>query len=125
MGTRVPDAELELLKVLWEQQRLTARELAEHAYRSTTNVAIGTVQKLLQRLEAKRLIERDRSQHVHRFSATVSREEVAGRQFEALADKLTDGSIAPILMHLVQAKRLTRQERDELRRILDGEIPSR
>src|SRR3989442_15955726 len=114
-----------MLKVLWGREKLTARELAEAAYGSTTNAAIGTVQKLLQRLEAKRLVERDRSRHVHRFSATTSREEIAGRQFEALAGKLTDGSLAPILMHLVQVKRLTKREREELRRILEGETPGR
>jgi predicted transcriptional regulator len=125
VAVRIPDAELELLKVLWEREKMPARELAEAAYGNTTNAAIGTVQKLLQRLEAKRLVGRDRSRHVHRFWAMASREEIAGQQFEALAAKLTDGSLAPILMHLVQAKRLTKRDREDMRRILEGETSSR
>lgn len=123
MDDRIPGAELELLKALWNQQPQSARELAESAYGGTSVVEIGTVQKLLQRLEAKGLVVRDRTLHVHRFSAAVTRDEFAGRQFESLAGKLTDGSLAPILMHLVQSRKLSKRERDELKRILEGDQP--
>lgn len=123
MEARIPDAELELLRVLWGRSPLTARELAESAYGEASNVAIGTVQKLLQRLESKGAVGRDRAQHVHRFRPLVTREEVVGRQVELLAEKLTDGSLAPILMHLVQARKLSDRDRGELLRILEEGTP--
>jgi BlaI family penicillinase repressor len=79
---------------------------------------IGTVQKLIQRLEEKELVVRDRREPVHHFSALVTREEVAGMQLQVLAEKLSDGSLSPFIMHLVQAERLSKKEKQALRRLL-------
>jgi predicted transcriptional regulator len=116
----IPDAELQVLKLLWSVDSMTARELAEAVYGEADNSTIGTVQKLLQRLEKKRYVKRDRRQFVHRFSARVSQQAVAGRQLEILARKVTDGSLAPFITHLVKAERLSEKEKDEIRRLLDS-----
>jgi predicted transcriptional regulator len=115
---RVTDAELSVLKALWIGEPRSARSITMELYRSTTPSDIGTVQKLLQRLEAKRLIKRDRRGHTHQFSTTVNRTEFAGRQLERMARNLTDGSVTPFLMHLVDAKRLSKQDLRELRQLL-------
>ena len=115
----VADAELNLLQVLWERGSAAAREITEAIYGAASASQVATVQKLLQRLEAKRLVARDRRQHVHSFRATITRTAFAGRQLEKMADKLTDGSLVPFLTHMVQSKKLTKQERDQLRRLLE------
>jgi len=124
-AVHVPDAELRILRILWERAGLSARELAEALYPETTQSDVSTVQKLLQRLEDKELVRRDRGRHVHRFAAAVARADFAGRQIEGLLDKLTDGALVPVLTHLVRAKRLTTEEKDELRRLLDERPPAR
>ncbi len=116
---RVTDAELAVLKLLWEQEPRTAREFAETLYGSSAASEIGTVQKLLQRLEAKRLVKRDRRSYAHRFSPTITRSAYAGQQLEQMADSLTNGSVAPFITHLVRSKRLSKEERDAIRRLLD------
>jgi predicted transcriptional regulator len=115
----VTPAELGILKVLWRSESLTAREIARQLYPKATTSSIGTVQKLIARLEAKHLLFRDRTEAIHRFSAKVSREELAGMQLEALALELADGSLSPFVLHLVRAKRLTQKEKNEIRRMLD------
>ena len=82
-------------------------------------VEIGTVKKLLQRLESKRLVKRGRSSHAHTFTTTIDRAAYAGSQLELMAEKLTDGSLAPVIMHLVRAKRLRKDEIQELRDFLE------
>jgi len=113
------EAELAILQMLWDQGSLTARAIRDALYPAGTASQHGTVQKLLQRLEEKRLIERDRSQFVHVFRASVTRSEYAGRQLEQLAEKLTDGSLVPFLTHLVEARRLSARERKAIRDLLD------
>ena len=115
----IPDAELQVLKLLWAAESMTARELAEAIYRVADNSTVGTVQKLLQRLEKKGCVRRDRSQFAHRFSAKVTQTAVAGRHFEMLAKKVADGSFAPFITHLVQGKKLSAEEKDEIRRLLE------
>src|SRR5947207_3795271 len=105
--TQATDAELAVLKVLWDGGSLTARAICEQIYPSGTPSDQATVQKLLQRLEQKRLIARDRSSFAHVFRPTVTREALAGDQLEALADKLTDGSLVPFILHAVGSKQLT------------------
>ena len=115
----IPDAELDVLKVLWAGDCLTAREITLEIYGDPTPSNIATVQKLLQRLEKKRCVRRDRSQYVHRFSANVTQEKVAGRHLDILAEKVADGSLAPFISHLVQGRRLSDEERLAIRRLLE------
>ena len=117
----ITDAELELLKLLWGNGNapLTAREMTEALYGEPTTSTIGTVQKLIQRLERKGCLRRDRRRYAHQFTARVSQSAVAGRQLEILAEKVADGSLAPFITHLVQAKRLSTRERNEIRRLLE------
>ena len=117
----ITDAELEVLKLLWNKPGLTIREMTVALYQDPTNSHIGTVQKLIQRLEAKKLIERDRSQFAHTFSAKVSQSDVAGMQLDELARKVTGGSLLPFISHLVQGRRLSRREKDEIRKLLGEE----
>jgi BlaI family transcriptional regulator, penicillinase repressor len=113
------DAELAILKLLWQGEPLTARAICEQLYPDSTPSDQATVQKLLQRLEQKRLVARDRRSFAHLFKATVSREALAGNQLEALAEKLTDGSLVPFILHAVGSKQLTVEERSEIRRLLN------
>ena len=50
---------------------------------------------------------RDRGSAVHVFSAKASQADVAVSELAALADRLGEGSIAPLILHLVARKRLT------------------
>jgi predicted transcriptional regulator len=114
----ITDTELGVLKVLWSHPSLTARAIASRLYGEENSSAIGTVQKLIQRLEEKELVARDRREPVHRFSTLVTREAVAGMQLQELAEKLSDGSLWPFIMHLVQAEHLSKKEKEALRRLL-------
>jgi len=114
------NAEIAVMELLWEGERLTARSLREQLYSDATKAQHGTVQKLLQRLEEKGYVERDRSLPVHFFSALMSREAYASGQLESLAAKLTGGSLAPLITHLMAEKKISRAEINRLRRILDG-----
>ena len=109
------------MDLLWQDDRLTARHMREQLYPDASKAQHGTVQRLLQRLECKGYVERDRSLPVHLFSAATSRQTYAGRQLESLADKLTAGSFAPLITHLVAEKKISRDEIDRIRGILDGQ----
>jgi len=119
---RLANSELAVMNLLWQNDRLTAREIREQLYPDSAKPQHGTVQRLLQRLEDKGYVERDRSLSVHLFSAAISRQTYAGRQLESLADKLTAGSFAPLITHLIEQKKISRKEINRIRAILDGQI---
>ena len=113
------------MELLWDQGRLTARDIRERLYPGAEKTQHGTVQRLLQRLEDKGFVERDRHLAVHLFWAAISREDYASSQLESLARRLTGGSLAPLVTHLLEQKRISRAEVERLRRILDAEEPPR
>jgi BlaI family transcriptional regulator, penicillinase repressor len=114
----VTDAELSVMKLIWEHQPVSAGLIRKQLYPEGSPSDHATVQKLLQRLEAKGVVERDRSTWPHTFQALVSSQELAGQQLDALAEKLTDGSLVPFLLHAVDKKRLSAKERAEIMEIL-------
>ena len=120
--TRPPlaNAELAVMELLWQHDRLTARQIRERLYPGASKAQHGTVQRLLQRLEDKEFVARDRELAVHLFAARISRESYAGSQVESLTDKLTGGSLAPVITHLIAERRISRDEIERLREILGG-----
>lgn len=120
------EAELAVLRVLWQEPGSTIRRIAESLYRERTAAVCATVLKLLERLEAKGFVERDRRGHAHAFSARVAREDLVGSGLRTLADRFCDGAMNPLLTCLVKAGKLTREERAALRDLLaDPRRPSR
>jgi predicted transcriptional regulator len=115
----LPDAELSVLKKLWEHGPATIRHLTDALYPQSTDAYYATVQKLLDRLEAKGCVQRDRRSTPHVFRARVDRDAIIGRRLESVAEKLCDGSLTPLLTNLVRSKRLTARERREIRKLMD------
>jgi BlaI family penicillinase repressor len=115
----VTDAELSVLQVLWDRGPATIRHITDTLYPGGGVAHYATVQKLLDRLEAKGCVRRDRRGGVHVFSAAIGREELIGRRLRAVAEQLCGGSLTPLLTHLVQAQRLSARERQELRSLID------
>lgn len=115
----LPDAELAVVQALWDQGPATIRQLTAILYPRGSDAHYATVQKLLERLEIKRCVRRDRSGWAHVFRASIDRDELIGRRLEAVADRLCGGSLTPLLTNLVRSKRLTTSERREIRALMD------
>jgi predicted transcriptional regulator len=115
----VTDAELAILELLWDQGPASVRHLAEQLYQKSSASQHATVQKLLERLEAKGCVRRDRGTWPHTFSAAIERSDLIGRQLQQTADKLAGGSLQPLLTHLVKTGRLSAEDRQSLRSLLD------
>ena len=117
----VTEAELAVMQRLWDAGRASIRQLADALYGADAGAAqYATVQKQLERLEAKRFVARDRSLYVHVFSPAIDRDELIGRRIRAMAEKLCGGSLVPILSHLARSKGLSRKERQALRELIDS-----
>jgi predicted transcriptional regulator len=115
----VTDAELAVLQVLWDQGPATRRQLADRLYPGGGPAHYTTVQKLLERLEAKGYVVQDPGEGPRTFSAAIDREALISRRLRAVADKLCEGSLTPLLTNLIRSNELTPQELQGLRDLLD------
>ena len=115
----ITEAELNVLDQLWRLGQATNRQLTDAIYPDGPASRYSTVKKLLERLEAKRFVKRKRSGSVYVFRALVDRKELIGRRLNAVAESLCDGSLTPLLEHLVEAHNLTKDDRKSLQEMID------
>src|SRR4051812_33315770 len=105
--SEITDAELAVLQVLWELESATIRQLTARIYPGGSPSQYATVQKLLERLECKAFVRRDRGAPVHHFRSCICREELIGRRLRMVAEKLCGGSLTPLLTHLLTNEKLS------------------
>jgi BlaI family penicillinase repressor len=114
----VPEAELAVLRLLWQRGELTRRQITDELYPAGGPSAFTTVQKLLERLTRRGLVRRDGSGEPLRFGAQVSRDELISRRLADVAEQLCDGSLTPLLMNLVNSRPLEAEELARLRSLV-------
>lgn len=113
------EAELGVLRVLWDQGPLTVRGVMEVLHERGRKVAYTTVLTFLTRLEQKGFVKADKGDHAYVYRAKASRASVTKSRVRALLDELYDGAAGPVVLHLVENERLTPGEIDQLRRLMD------
>lgn len=115
----ITESELAVLRILWDRGTATIRQLTDILYPQGEAAQYATVQKLLDRMEAKGYVRRDRTMFVHVFRSVLDRDELIGRRLRSLAEMLCEGSLTPLLTHLARADDLTDEDRLVLRAIVD------
>jgi BlaI family transcriptional regulator, penicillinase repressor len=121
----VTEGELSILEVIWDQGAPTSRDIAAVIYEKVSDSKMASVQKLLERLESKGCVARDRGERAHRFRALVSREEFLRDRLQGLADRLCDGAIVPLVTTLLRSKEgFSEENGEELRRLIDELWPT-
>jgi len=114
----VTDAELAVLKELWALGASTIRELTDRLYPGGATAHYATVQKLLERLESKRCVKRRGRGRANEYRATVQVGDLIDHTLRGAAARLCDGSLAPLLTHLVNATRQDPEQVEELKRLV-------
>jgi predicted transcriptional regulator len=114
----VTDAELAVLRVLWDDGPANIREITAKIYPTNTESDYATVKKLLARLEQKNFVSRDRGLHAHRFEAKITLDDLLAKRLQGLADNLCGGSQTPLLMHLLRTDDVTPVQRQKLRDLI-------
>jgi predicted transcriptional regulator len=118
-GREITDTELAIMQQLWRRDDATIRELTDAIYPEGSHSHYATVQSLLDRLQAKQFVVRQRDGRVNRYQATITRADLTRRRLRATADALFDGAMAPLLTHLVDNSDLQPDEVSALRELID------
>ncbi|MEW6251926.1 MAG: BlaI/MecI/CopY family transcriptional regulator [Planctomycetota bacterium] len=112
-------AELEVLKVLWEEGPGNVRAVLETLVHRGRSVAYTTVQTMLTRLEQKGFVRSDKSGPAFVYRAAITREQISRSRLKKLLEQLYDGAAGPLVLHLVKTQRLRPEELDELHRLVE------
>jgi BlaI family penicillinase repressor len=121
MSRRLPrptEAELEILTVLWSRGPSTVREVHD-AVSQRKPAQYSTVLKFMQIMAEKGLVRRNEKQRAHIYEAAQPREWTQQRLAGDLLQRAFGGSAKNLLMGALSARKASKQELDELRKILD------
>jgi len=112
------DAELAILRVLWERGPSTVRQVHDVLNRERP-AAYTTSLKLLQIMTEKGLVERDERDRTHIYRARLSEGQTQRQLIRDLIDRAFDGSSTKLVLQALAARRATADELQEIRQVID------
>ncbi|HEY4903311.1 MAG TPA: BlaI/MecI/CopY family transcriptional regulator [Candidatus Sulfotelmatobacter sp.] len=111
-------SELEILRVLWTRGPSTVREVHD-SLKETKTLGYTTVLKLLQIMTAKGIVRRNETERAHVYQAGVPAAQTKRQLAGDMLQRVFEGSASDLMMHALAGKRTSREEIEELRRLLD------
>ena len=110
---KLSDKEWRVLNALWVAPEGLALGAVVDALRPDTGWSRSTV------LTYKGLVDIRKEDFPHRYRAAVSREDCAAAERRGLLERAYQGSAGKLVAAFLKDEKLTPQERDELRKLLD------
>jgi predicted transcriptional regulator len=107
------DLERQVLEIVWQRGNASAEQVRDDIGRPLKDATIRTV---LRRLEEKGYLEHTTEQRTFIYRPSESRQRVAGRAVQRIADWFCDGSVEELLVGMVDSKVIGRDELERLAR---------
>jgi BlaI family transcriptional regulator, penicillinase repressor len=115
-------SELEILRVLWARGPSTVREVQDSLQgtrKEKRAMGYTSVLKFLQIMTAKGTVRRNETQRAHVYEACLPAEQTKRQIAGDMLQRVFEGSASQLMMHALAGRRASREEIDELRRVLD------
>lgn len=117
-ATRPTDAELAILRVLWDRGPSTVRQVFE-VLSAERELGYTTALKMLQIMDEKGLVQRDVTERVHVFSATRTQSQTQRTLLDDLLDKAFGGSSMSLVLQALATRQASPSDLAEIRKMLD------
>lgn len=109
------------MKIVWERQTATVRDVYE-ALLERRKVAYTTVMTMMKILEHKGYLNRQQVDRAYVYRPSQPKSKVVAAMVRDFVNRVFNGSAEPLLVHLIEDRRLTADEIEEIRRLI-GERP--
>jgi predicted transcriptional regulator len=117
--SRKPTAsELEILHVLWERGPSTVREVHQELNEKRP-IGYTSVLKLMQIMTTKGSLRRNEQQRAHVYEAVQPAEKTKRQLALDVLQRVFDGSASQLMMHALADRKGSKEEVEELRRLLN------
>jgi BlaI family transcriptional regulator, penicillinase repressor len=111
-------SELEILRVLWARGPSTVREVHEELSKKK-RIGYTSVLKFMQIMTEKGSVRRNEDQRAHVYEANQAAEKTKRQLAGDVLQRVFDGSASQLMMHALAGRKGSREEAEELRRLLD------
>jgi BlaI family penicillinase repressor len=108
------------MKIVWNRGEATVREVYEDLL-DRRKIAYTTVMTMLGVLEGKGHVEKAAGERAYVYRPARPKQEVIGSMVSDFVTRVFNGSAKPLLQHLVESEQVSREELDEIRKLLSEE----
>ena len=116
-ATILTEQELEIMKIVWELGTATVRDIYE-ALRKRRKIAYTTVMTMMTILQQKKHLKRKLQDRAYVYQPRQPREQVINSMVREFVNRVFDGSAQPLLVHLVEDRRVSEQDLSEITRMI-------
>lgn len=109
--------ELELMKIVWQKRQATVRDVYETLLEHR-KIAYTTVMTMMRVLEKKGYVKTQRVNRAFVYRPARPQRQVVRSMVREFVDRVFNGSAQPLLVHLVEDRRLSPEELEELERLI-------
>ncbi len=106
------------MKIVWQRGSVTVRDVYE-ALLERRKVAYTTVMTMMNILERKKHLKKTRADRAHVYAPTRPQGQVVRGMVREFLGRVFNGAAEPLLVHLVEDRKLTAADLDELRRLIE------
>jgi len=114
---RLSNTEWQIMNALWKRNPATAREIIEQIP-GEVEWAYTTVKTMLTRLVAKEAVSEHKRGNTSFYEPLIEREQAQRSAVTVFFNKVLDGAVEPIMHFLIEEKKISKKEREELMRML-------
>jgi predicted transcriptional regulator len=114
-STTLTPQELEIMKIVWAKGEATVRDVYETLL-ERRRIAYTTVMTMMRVLERKGYVKTSRVDRAYHYRPARPERQVLRSMVREFVDRVFNGSARPLLVHLVEDRRLSRKELEELQR---------
>ena len=107
-----------LMKICWEKGRVSARIIFEETLKEKKR-GYQTVKTMLDRMVAKGYLEREKFGPIWLYKPAVLRSKVIAREIEKFANTVLDNTFATLFVHLAKKEKLTEEEIEALKNLIE------
>ncbi|HYL75903.1 MAG TPA: BlaI/MecI/CopY family transcriptional regulator [Bryobacteraceae bacterium] len=111
------DVELEIMKVIWGRERATVRDVYETLL-ERRKIAYTTVMTMMKILEQKKYLRKTQEDRAFVYRPTKPKKQVIQGMVREFVDRVFNGSAEPLLLHLVEDRKLSGKDLDEISRMI-------
>jgi BlaI family transcriptional regulator, penicillinase repressor len=120
---RISETEWEVMKVVWAEAPCSAGQIIERLTRMDSTWHPKTVKAFLSRLVKKRVLGFKKEGRAYLYRPLMREGECVDAASESFLERVFGGSLKPMLAHFVERKKLSREEVQELKELLEKPEP--
>lgn len=125
MKKKLPEAELELMMIIWDAKGSVTRTEIEERMSSGKKVMPSTILTLLSRLEERGFIAREKRGKINYYTAVKEREPYLQETGKSILKNLFDNSLSHFAAALYSGEEMSDAEIDQLQNFLDAQKEKR